>query len=253
MRRSVPVAALAAFLVISSAAAVFAQPAVSGALPTVDTLVAKNLQAKGGEAKLKAIQTMRMSGRVSIQGMELPMTIAAKRPNLMRQEMQIQDKRIVTAFDGQKAWMINPMMGTESAQELTGPQADMAKDQADFDGALVDWKAKGHTVELVGLEEVGGVKAQKIKVTKKNGQVQYFFLNPDTGLEIKTTTEVQQGGTTMTVETELSDYRSVDGIMLPHALKTSINGTPTASIVVEKIELNAPLDESTFTLPKPKA
>jgi outer membrane lipoprotein-sorting protein len=253
MRRSVPVAALAAFLVISSAAAVFAQPAVSGALPTVDTLVAKNLQAKGGEAKLKAIQTMRMSGRVSIQGMELPMTIAAKRPNLMRQEMQIQDKRIVTAFDGQKAWMINPMMGTESAQELTGPQADMAKDQADFDGALVDWKAKGHTVELVGLEEVGGVKAQKIKVTKKNGQVQYFFLNPDTGLEIKTTTEVQQGGTTMTVETELSDYRSVDGIMLPHALKTSINGTPTASIIVEKIELNAPLDESLFSLPKPKA
>jgi outer membrane lipoprotein-sorting protein len=253
MRRSVPVAALAAFLVISSAAAVFAQPAVSGALPTVDTLVAKNLQAKGGEAKLKAIQTMRMSGRVSIQGMELPMTIAAKRPNLMRQEMQIQDKRIVTAFDGQKAWMINPMMGTESAQELTGPQADMAKDQADFDGALVDWKAKGHTVELVGTEDVGGVKTQKIKVTKKNGQVQYFFLNPDTGLEIKTTTEVQQGGTTMTVETELSDYRSVDGIMLPHALKTSINGTPTASIIVEKIELNAPLDESLFSLPKPKA
>jgi outer membrane lipoprotein-sorting protein len=253
MRRSVPVIALAALLVISSAPAVSAQPAVSAAQPTVDTLVARNLQAKGGEAKLKAIQTMRMTGRVSIQGMELPMTIAAKRPNLMRQEMQIQDKRIVTAFDGQKAWMINPMMGTESPQELTGPQADMAKDQADFDGALVDWKAKGHTLELVGAEDVGAVKTQKIKVTKKNGQVQYFFLSPDTGLEIKTTTEVLQGGSTMTVETELSDYRSVDGIMLPHALKTSINGTPTASIVVEKIELNAPLDESTFTLPKPKA
>ena len=138
-------------------------------------------------------------------------------------------------------------------QELTGPQADMAKDQADFDGALVDWKAKGHTLELVGTEDVGGVKSRKIMVTSPGGQVQYFFLSPDTGLEIKTTTEVLQGGTPMTVETELSDYRSVDGIMLPHALKTSINGTPTASIVVENIELNAPLDESTFTLPKPKA
>jgi outer membrane lipoprotein-sorting protein len=253
MRRSVPVTALAAFLAISSASAISAQPAASTAQPTVDALVARNLQAKGGEAKLKAIQSMRMTGRVSIQGMELPMTITARRPNLMRQEMQIQDKRIVTAFDGQKAWMINPMTGSEAPQELTGPQADMAKDQADFDGALVDWKAKGHTVELVGTEEVGAVKAQKVKVTKKNGQVQYFFLSPDTGLEIKTTTEVLQGGTTMTVETELSDYRSVDGIMLPHALKTSINGTPTASIVVEKIELNAPLEESLFSLPKPKA
>jgi hypothetical protein len=252
MRRSVPVIALAAFLAISSAPAVSAQPAASTAQPTVDALVARNLQAKGGEAKLKAIQSMRMTGRVSIQGMELPMTITARRPNLMRQEMQIQDKRIVTAFDGQKAWMINPMTGSEAPQELTGPQADMAKDQADFDGALVDWKAKGHTVELVGTEEVGAVKAQKVKVTKKNGQVQYFFLSPDTGLEIKTTTEVLQGGTTMTVETELSDYRSVDGIMLPHALKTSINGTPTASIAVDKIELNAPLDEALFALPKPK-
>ncbi|HEX2443347.1 MAG TPA: hypothetical protein VHJ77_05335 [Vicinamibacterales bacterium] len=253
MPRSVPVVALAAFFAISSASAVSAQPAASAAQPTVDALVARNLQAKGGEAKLKAIQSMRMTGRVSIQGMELPMTITAKRPNLMRQEMQIQDKRIVTAFDGQKAWMINPMTGSEAPQELTGPQADMAKDQSDFDGALVDWKAKGHTVEVVGAEEVGGVKTQKVKVTKKNGQVQYFFLSPDTGLEIKTTTEVLQGGTPMTVETELSDYRSVDGIMLPHALKTSINGTPTASITVDKIELNTPLDETLFTLPKPKA
>jgi outer membrane lipoprotein-sorting protein len=253
MRRSVPVFALAAFLAISSASAISAQPAASTAQPTVDAVVARNLQAKGGEAKLKAIQSMRMTGRVSIQGMELPMTITAKRPNLMRQEMQIQDKRIVTAFDGQKAWMINPMTGSESAVELTGSQADMAKDQADFDGALVDWKAKGHTIELVGTEEVGAVKAQKVKVTKKNGQVQYFFLSPDTGLEIKTTTEVLQGGTTMTIETELSDYRSIDGIMLPHALKTSINGTPTASIAVDKIELNAPLDETLFVLPKPKA
>ncbi|HEX2365442.1 MAG TPA: hypothetical protein VHJ00_10500, partial [Bradyrhizobium sp.] len=188
MPRSVPVVALAAFFAISSASAVSAQPAASAAQPTVDALVARNLQAKGGEAKLKAIQSMRMTGRVSIQGMELPMTITAKRPNLMRQEMQIQDKRIVTAFDGQKAWMINPMTGSEAPQELTGPQADMAKDQSDFDGALVDWKAKGHTVEVVGAEEVGGVKTQKVKVTKKNGQVQYFFLSPDTGLEIKTTT-----------------------------------------------------------------
>jgi outer membrane lipoprotein-sorting protein len=252
MRRSVPVIALAAFLTISSAPAVSAQPAASAVQPTVDALVARNLQAKGGEAKLKAIQSMRMTGRVSIQGMELPMTITAKRPNLMRQEMQIQDKRVVTAFDGQKAWMINPMTGSEAPRELTGPEADMAKDQADFDGALVDWKAKGHTVELVGTEDVGGVKAQKLKVTKKNGQMQYFFLSPDTGLEIKTTTEVMQGGTTMTVETELSDYRSLDGIMLPHALKTSINGMPTASITVEKIELNAPLDETLFALPKSK-
>lgn len=252
MRRSVSLFALAGLVGLASPPVISAQSAAAAAAPTVDALIAKNLQAKGGEAKLKAIQSMRMSGRVSIQGMELPMTITAKRPNLMRQEMQIQDKKIVTAFDGEKAWWINPMTGSETAQELTGPQADMAKDQSDFDGALIDWKAKGHTVELAGTEDVGGVKTHKLKVTKKNGQVQYFYLDPESGIEVKTATQMPQGGTTMSVETELSDYRSIDGIMLPHALKTSINGSQTASITVDKIELNVPLEETLFKLPKPQ-
>jgi outer membrane lipoprotein-sorting protein len=250
MRRSLRSIALAAACAVFSAPPLPAQPAAAPA-PNIDAIVAKNLQAKGGEAKLKGVQSMRMSGRVTIQGMELPMTITAKRPNLMRQEMTIQDKRIVSAYDGDKAWMINPMMGSETPQELTGPQADMAKDQADFDGALVDWKAKGHTVELVGTEDVGGAKAHKLKVTKKGGQVQYFFLDADSGIDLKTSTQVQQGTNTVTVETELSDYRPVDGIMMPHALKTSINGMPTGSITVQKIELNVPVDDAQFKMPKP--
>jgi outer membrane lipoprotein-sorting protein len=251
MRRSVSIFALTALCLTAAVPAVPGQPATAAA-PTVDSLVAKNLQAKGGEAKLRAIQNMRMSGRVSVQGRELPMTIMAKRPNLMRQEMQIQEKRFITAFDGEKAWMINPMLGSETPQEVTGTQADMAKDQADFDGALVDWKTKGHTVEFVGTEDVGGVKTNKLKVTKKNGQTQYFFLDPESGIEVKTSTQVQQGGNTMTIETELSDYRAVDGIMLPHALSTAINGAQTASITVDKIELNTSIDDSLFKMPVPK-
>lgn len=249
MRRSLRPFALAALCAALSAPAVSAQPAA--AAPSLETIVAKNLQAKGGEAKLKAVQSMRMSGRVTIQGMDLNMSIMTKRPNMMRQEMQFQDKKIVQGFDGTTAWMINPMMGSEAAQEVTGPQADLAKDQAEFDGPLMDWKAKGHAVELVGTEEVGGAKAYKLKLTKKSGQVQYLYLDADSGIELKTTVQVPQGATTMTVETEMSDYRPVDGIMMPHALKTSINGMPTGSIIVEKIELNVPVDEAQFKMPKP--
>ena len=93
---------------------------------TVDEIIAKNLQAKGGVDKLKAIQTVRMTGKVSAQGMEMPMTIVSKRPNLMYQEMQIQDKKIISAFDGEKAWAINPFAGSEAPQELQGAQAEMA-------------------------------------------------------------------------------------------------------------------------------
>lgn len=219
--------------------------------PSVDTLIAKNLAAKGGEAKLKAISSMKMTGKVTIQGMEVPMVIVAMRPNLMRQEMQIQDKRIVSAFDGERAWMINPFMGSDTAQEIHGPQADMAKDQADFDGALVDYKAKGHTAELAGSEDFQGRKVHKLKVTKKGGHVQYFFLDAESGIELKMSTQIQQGGNTVTVDTELSDYQPVQGIMVPHTLKTSINGQPTGQISVEKVEMNVAVDEAQFKMPKP--
>jgi outer membrane lipoprotein-sorting protein len=244
-------AALCAALSVSAVSAQSAQPAPASSAPApgLDAIVAKNIQAKGGEAKLKAIQSMKMSGRVTIQGMDLSMLITTKRPNMMRQEMQFQDKKIVQGFDGTTAWMINPLMGSETAQEMTGPQADLAKDQADFDGPLLDWKGKGHTLEFVGTEDVGGAKAHKLKLTKKNGQVQYLYLDAESGIDLKTTVQVPQGASTMTVETEMSDYRPVEGIMMPHALKTSINGMPTGSIVVDKIELNTPIDEAQFKMP----
>jgi outer membrane lipoprotein-sorting protein len=253
MRRSIPLLALAALGAVLSAPAASAQPAAAApaAAPSLDSIVAKNIQAKGGEAKLKAVQSMRMTGRVTIQGMDMNMSIMTKRPNLMRHEMVLQGRKIVQAFDGTTAWSINPMTGSEVPQEITGAQADITKDQADFDGPLMDWKAKGHTVELVGTEEIGGAKAHKLKVTRKSGQVQYMYLDAASGIDLKTTVQVPQGETTMTVETEMTDYRPVEGIMMPHALKTSINGMPTGSIVVEKIELNVPVEEALFKMPKP--
>lgn len=243
MRRCVSRAALA-FLVFLTAAAASAQ--------TVDEIIARNLEAKGGAAKWKSVTSVKMTGRISMQGTELPLTVYAKRPNFNRQEIVLQDKQLVQAFDGTTAWMINPLMGSEAPQEMTGPQADLAKDQADFDGPLLDWKGKGHTLEYVGTEEVGGAKAHKLKLTKKNGQTQFLYLDAESGIDLKTTVQVPQGATTMTVETEMSDYRTVEGIMMPHALKTSINGMPTGSIVVEKIELNVPIDEAQFKMPAPK-
>ena len=130
---------------------------------TAEEIVAKNLKAKGGVEKLKAMNTVKITGTISAQGMEFPMTTWARRPNLIRREMQIQDKRIVNAFDGETVWAINPMMtGSDEPQELTGPMATMTKDDADFDGVLVDYKEKGHTVELVGAETLEGKKVYHV-------------------------------------------------------------------------------------------
>lgn len=224
---------------------------------SVDELIARNLKARGGEDKLRALQTMRISGTVTVQGMELPITVMAKRPNLMRQEMQIQDKKVVTAFDGSTAWMINPMMGADAPQEIQGPQAELTRDQSDFDGALLDYKKKGHTVEVVagdgkdGTEKLpDGTDVYHLKVTRASGRVQHYYLDAERGIEVKQSSEVEgPDGQKMLVEQELTDYRPVDGIMVPHSVKSLMNGTPVVTMTVGAIEFNVPLDNTLFEMP----
>lgn len=251
MRKSVRLAAMAAAALIS-----FASSAIAQTAPTVDDLIAKNLKARGGEEKLRSLNSMRITGKVTLQGMELPMTVTAKRPHFMRQEMQIQDKKVVTAYDGEKAWMINPMMGADAPQEVPGPQADMTRDQADFDGPFLDYKTKGHTIELVkgeapdGSDKLAdGTRVYRLKVTRKSGRSQTISLDAESGIELRTAMQLEQGGQTFNLDTELSDYRSVDGVMVPHSVRNLMNGQPMLTMTVEKVEFNLPLEETLFRMP----
>jgi outer membrane lipoprotein-sorting protein len=225
----------------------FVAAAGSAAAQTVDDVIAKHHQARGGD-KWKSIQSMRVTARIVTQGIELPMTMVTKRPNLMRQDMSFQGVSIVQAFDGTKAWGINPMMGSTDPQEIPGPTADALRDQADFDGALVDYKAKGSTVELVGIEDLDGKKVHHLKLTNKNKQVQHYYLDSTTGLESKVVVEADMGAGPMTVETLLSDYQTINGIAVPMSIRQN---APTGQVVitVDKVEFDVAVDDSLFKMP----
>jgi outer membrane lipoprotein-sorting protein len=239
MRRCVSRAACV-LLVLSAAAAARAQ--------TVDEIVAKNMQAKGGD-KWKAVNTVKTTGKVTMQGMELPLTVYAKRPNYNRQEIMLQDKRLVQAFDGTTGWLINPMMGSETPQEVPQAISDLMKNN-DFEGALVNYKAKGHTVELVGKAKVNTSEAYHLKVTMKTGHVQHYYLDANTGIELKTSTEVDFGsGRKQAVETEMSNYQSVNGVMVPHAVTQTIDGKTMLQMTFDKVEFNTPIDDALFKMP----
>jgi outer membrane lipoprotein-sorting protein len=213
---------------------------------TVDDIVAKNLAAKGGADKLKAVQTMRLTGTITARGMTAPFTISSKRPNLARQETEIQGVPMVRGFDGTTPWM----MTSGQVREITGPEAQATRDQADFDSPLVDFRAKGNTVELVGPETVDGVKVYHLKVTTKAGQVQQYFLDAETGLERQTSVTISQNGAAATIVSTLSDYREVEGLKIPFSIKQTVNGTPATELTIEKAEFNVPLDEALFRMPK---
>jgi outer membrane lipoprotein-sorting protein len=218
---------------------------------TVDEIVAKNLKAKGGAEKWKSISSVKMTGTFAAQGMEGPMSLFAKRPNLSRQEITMKGRKLVQAFDGTTPWMILPDSGVP--QVMPAAQGESVRNNADFDGPLVDYQTKGHKIELVGKEKVGGTEVYHLRLTKKGGSIEHYYLDTESGIEVKRTVDVDAGGMTQTVETELSNFKPVEGIMIPHLMKQSVNGTPVAQMTVEKIEFNAPIEDSIFRMPKESA
>lgn len=226
--------------------------ALTLAIPTyaqsVDEIVAKNIQAKGGAEKLKSISSVKMTGKLTSQGRDVPMVVMTKRPNLLRQEITTPQGLAVNAFDGVTAWALAP--GADVPREITGPQADAARNNTEFDGPLMDYAVKGHTVELVGKEQLDSGEVYHLKLTRKNGDVEHYYLDVDTGLERKRTAEVMAGGMKQTLESELSDYKTVEGMTVPHTITQSVGGMPVMQMTMEKIEFNPAIDDALFRMPK---
>jgi outer membrane lipoprotein-sorting protein len=211
----------------------------------VDALIARNLQAKGGRDKLLAVQSIKQSGHISIQSMAAVLTAYGKRPNLMRQEIAIAGQTIISGFDGTTPWLVNPLTGSSDPIVVRGPEAEAIKDQADLDGPLVDYKAKGYKIELVGAETLNGKPVNHLKLTGPNKNVQHCYLDAATGLETKIVTEMAAGN----LEQELSDYRDVDGMKMPFAARTSSNGVVLSQLTFDRIEINVAIPDTFFKMP----
>ena len=228
--------------------------AVPAAAQTVDEIIAKNIAAKGGMDKLKAVKTVRMTGRMTIgPGIEAPVVMELQRPNTMRMDITLQGMTLSQGFDGTKAWTLNPMGGSKIPQEMSAEEKSMVEEQADIDGPLVDYKAKGHTAELLGKEKVEGADAYKVKLTLKNGVIRTFYIDAEHFLELKEESKRKIRDTEVDGETIYGDYKEVGGMMFPHSIDGGQKGNPQRQkLAVEKIEINVPLDATRFKMPEVK-
>lgn len=217
---------------------------------TADDVIKKNLAAKGGAEKWKSISSVKMTGTVDMQGKKLPMTVYAKRPNFTRQEMVLGDRTLVQAFDGQTAWMINPMMGTDAPQALPEPVSQVMKNTSEFDGPLVNYKEKGHTVELLGKETLDGTAVYHLEVTTKDGRTQHYYLDAESGVERKKSEQVDIGtGQKQVLETVMSDYQNVQGVMVPKSIRQLVGGKPMAVMAIDTVEFNSGVEDQLFRMP----
>lgn len=219
---------------------------------TADEIIAKNLEAKGGLDKIRAVQSMRITGKMMVgPGMEAPMVIETSRPHKVRMEFTFQGMTGIQAYDGKAGWSVMPFMGKKDPEPMSADDLKQAEEQADMDGPLVDYKEKGHTVEYLGKDEVEGTPVHKLKVTKKNGDIQTLYLDADSFLEIKAEGKTKVRGQEIEGETTFGDYKEVGGLIMAHSIQSKMKGGPGQgqTITFEKIEINPDIPASRFEMP----
>jgi hypothetical protein len=243
-RRVLLHAACAATLVVLSAPALPAE--------SVDELIARHIAARGGYERLMAVQTMRITRTHGTFGGNVPVVVTRQRPALLRVEQRLPNGRTVArGVNATAAWDTTPDgKVTERSAEAA---ADTRAIDADFDGLLVDYRKKGHTVAYAGRDRTGGVDTHKLAVTLSTGAVRTVFLDASTYLERKQVgTLTMPQGQAVPVTLTFGDYREVEGIMMPFAIDEERDAFPvqTIAIYVEKVELNVPVDPSAFEPPR---
>ena len=230
-----------AFLTLTATMVVRAQ--------SVDEIIAKSLAARGGIDRIKAVQSERLTGQISLgTDAEGPFLVEIKRGGKIRQEVTVNGKTIVRATDGVSGWAVS---GSDAPVDLTAGDVRNMQGGADIDGPLMDYKAKGNRVEYGGKEKVNGKDAYKLTVSLRDGQVRTEYIDCETNMGVKWAGKINVNGNDMDVESLFQDYRKVDGVMIAFLIDSETIGTSNKQkITFDKVEVNPTLDDALFTKPK---
>jgi hypothetical protein len=217
---------------------------------TLDEVLARAHEARGGAARLRAVQSVRMIGRMAIgRGPEAPITIEKKRPRRSRMELSVQGMTGLQAFDGTRAWGIPP--GGSKAEALPEEMARDLAARADIEGPLPDHEAKGHSLELVGREKLDGKDAYRLKLTYKTGEVEHVWLDAQSHLELRAEARRVVRGSAVELETRFSDYREAGGVLWPYRIESGPKGRAERQVITfSRIDVDPPLDDARFALPR---
>jgi hypothetical protein len=241
--------------IISLIFAALIRPTIFGgdkSQPTVDELVAKNIEAKGGATALHDLQSLRLTGKLLVQEgqIELAYLQLKKRPDEVRTEASLQGMTQIEAYDGKEGWKVSPFFGRKDPERVSADDVRALVEDTELGGPLVDWKAKGSTVEYLGTEDVDGTPAHKLKVVRKNGDVSFVYLDPDHFLEIRIVMQRIRHGAHEEVETDLGDYERAGGVFVPTSIESGSKGAPDKQkVIIDKVEANVPVDDAIFHFP----
>lgn len=234
-------------------------PAREGARPspatptlTLEEIVARYEAARGGRERWRALRSIEMEGKFTSFSEEAPFTLWRKRPNLYRFDTRMIQKETIVAQDAGGPWWLYPLYGIESPAKVgEGPVVVMTARDAEIEPALVGYQEKGHKVVLAGRGNVSGQETLRLELTRSDGWVETWHLDPRTCLEVAVDSKVfdySQGDQEMQERAWFSDFRTVDGLVIPHRIEKEYGARHTVT-KVEKVRVNPEIEDGVFAMP----
>lgn len=194
--------------------------------------------------KFASLKTMKITGKMSAMGMEMPMTMWMKNPNKIKTVSSINGQDVISVFDGEKGYQINPMTGSSVPVEMTPDQVNQVLNSNYFQNSVMNYLKKGQ-LALAGDDQVNGKAAFKLKASLEGGTVVFLSIDKASYLLVKTSTSVNQGGMAITVDSFPTDYKDTNGVLLPMKTVSSAQGMEF-SIIFDKVEIDLPMDDTVF-------
>jgi outer membrane lipoprotein-sorting protein len=206
--------------------------------------IVKNYSAAMKSDKLAAVTSIKITGKMSAMGMEMPMVMFMKNPNKIKVTYSFNGQDMVSVFDGVKGYTMNPMMGSSEPVELTGDQLAQVQKNSAFKNEVLNYFKEGK-LTLEGQENVNEIPAFKLKANTGTSPI-YMFLDKTSYMLVKTTSTVEQGGQSMNIDSYMTDYVDIQGVVLPKKTTAMANGMEAGVITFDKIEVNIPMEDSVF-------
>ena len=218
---------------------------------TAEELAAKNIEAHGGAA-LGKVDTVRRSGELIVNAGQFTLGYVEtrQRPSSVKEESSLQGLTQVESYDGKEGWRIDPFGGRKDPERTSADDLKGLIEDAQIGGPLEDYAARGAALEYMGTEDIDGTNAHKIRVTQKNGDIQYVYLDPDYFLEIRVESQRQVRGVKQVLVADFGEYEKVEGVYWATAITVGRKGdSDPAKIIFDKVEVNLPLAPNYFSFP----
>lgn len=213
---------------------------------TADEIIEKHLEAIGGKARLNNLNSVIMEGKVSAQGMEIPMNTTIVNKKGFRLDFSVMGMDAWMIMRPDSGWSFMPFQGQTAPEAIPEDQLHESIDRLDLSTDLCDYKEKGNTIEYLGMDDVEGTECYKLKCISKRGKLSYHLIDPDSYYIVKTISKEKAGGREFNVETKFSNYKKIDGgYVFPHTIESQ-NG-PVDMI---KITVNSKISDSIFSIHK---